>query len=54
MFLFTNYKYWILWHAIFEEAFSVKGGNFEEHIFVKCPQNITIYFILFFDGQNDI
>ena len=35
----------------FLKAFIVKGGNFAEHIFVKCPQNKNNFFI---DSQNDI
>ena len=37
LFLSTNCSHCILWHAIFGEAFTMKGGNFAEHILVKCP-----------------
>jgi hypothetical protein len=38
MLLFANYSHCIFWHAIFGEAFTMKGGNFAKHIFVKCPK----------------
>ena len=38
MFLFANCSHYILWQAGFGEAFIVTGGNFAEHIFVKCPE----------------
>ena len=37
MFLLTNYTHCILQHAVFEEAFTMKGGNFTKHILMKCP-----------------
>ena len=33
----ANCIHYILWHAIFREAFTVTSGNFAEHIYVKCP-----------------
>ena len=38
MFLFANCSHCIAWQAIFGETFTVKGGNFAEHIFVKCSK----------------
>ena len=49
LFLSTNCSHCILWHAIFGEAFTMKGGNFAEHILVKCPPPKKN-----FDGQNGI
>ena len=44
MFLFTNCNHdCILWQVGFGEAFTVKGGNFAEHIFVKCPKNEILF-----------
>ena len=38
MFMCANCSHCILWHAIFGEAFTMKGGDFAKHIFVKCPK----------------
>ena len=38
MFLFTNCSHCILWQAVCGDDFIVTGGNFAEHIFVKCPK----------------
>ena len=43
MFLFTNCSHYMLWHAISGKTFNVKGGLFAKHIFVKWPQNKTIF-----------
>ena len=39
MFLFANSNHCILWHVVFGEAFTVTGGNFAEHMFVKYQKN---------------
>ena len=39
MFLNTNCNHHSLLHANFKKAFIMKGGNFAEHVFVKCCQN---------------
>ena len=36
--LFTKCNRCVLWHTIFEESFTVKGGKFAKQIFVKCHQ----------------
>ena len=33
---------------LFGEAFTVVGGNFAKHIFVKCPILFIIYYLLWF------
>ena len=40
MSLFVNYNYHVLRHKLLGEAFTVKGGNLAEHIFVKYPKYI--------------
>ena len=49
MFLFANCNRCIYLQTIFGEAFTVTGGNFAQHIFVKCQKSKK-----FFDGQNGI
>ena len=39
MFLNTNCNHHSLLHANLKKAFIMKGGNFAEHVFVKCCQN---------------
>ena len=50
VFLYANYSHCILWQAIFGETFTVTGGNFANHIFVKCPSQKKNVF----DSQNGI
>ena len=33
-----------MWQVVFGEAFSVTGGNFAEHIFVKCSPPKEFFF----------
>ena len=42
MFLFADCSHCILWHALFGETFTVIGGNYAEHIFVKCPKKLKL------------
>jgi hypothetical protein len=50
--VFANYSHYIFWHALFGEAFTMKGENFAKHIFVKCPK--TQQKKNFFDDQNGV